>query len=148
MLGVASQVHWSSSQLVSALRRTSLLVILFIDVEVPKFVRSFAGRNNPQEITQLLFLQIFLRQVLQIALRKWRFCTDVDLRLVARDLNFLTEIPRLTVNFDTLLQELLQVFWLDDRVIGWLLAVHSKFEHPLLALHHGFLFQALNNHVA
>ena len=50
--------------------RVSVFSVSVIDVEITHLVRGLVGRDNPQEVAEILRLQILLAQVLQVPLRE------------------------------------------------------------------------------
>ena len=85
-----------------------IITTIVVDLEVFELVSSFRGRNNVQEITELLLLKIFLRQVLQVSLRERELCSDRDLVLVTTDGHFGSKISSFAHNFDFVMEELLK----------------------------------------
>ena len=47
-----------------------LLGTFLLDVEVPNLIGIFAGGNNVEEFSELVFLEVFLGQVLDVSLGK------------------------------------------------------------------------------
>lgn len=43
------------------------IIFLVVDLEVSQFIRVFSGSDNPQPISQIVFLQVFLCKVLQVS---------------------------------------------------------------------------------
>jgi len=109
-------------------------------------IGGLVGRDNMQEIAELLLLQIFLREILQVPLRERGLRCHVDLRLVPPNGDLLAEISRLAANLDPVLEEALQLLRLHDVVVDRLTAIHDELEDLLLPLGGHLFLQALDAH--
>jgi hypothetical protein len=112
-----------------------LLVLLGIstaDLEVSQLVGVLAGRDDVQEITQLLLLEVLLGQVLQVSLGKGKLSLDVDLGLLAGDDDLGTEVASLVVDLDAVVEELLEGDGVEDLVLNGVAAVNGELGDSLL----------------
>lgn len=112
-----------------------LRLVVLADLEVSQLVRLLVGRHHSQPVTQVVFLQVLLGEVLQIPEQQRCGCSvapqtgsshacvgfkcrdlispfgklllrgDVDLVLHAADVNDAAQIPRLSVDLDPLFEE-------------------------------------------
>jgi len=87
-----------------------LFIIVVIDVEVTELVRGLVGGDHTQVITELIFLQVLLGQVLQVTLgeRHLGGHADSGLLLLGFHVNPLAQVTGLVVNFDLLQQIFLE----------------------------------------
>lgn len=76
-----------------------------VNIEISELVRLFAGGNDAQPITELLFLQVLLDQVFKISLRKGGLGKNGDFSLLALELDRFTKSSSLSVNLDVLGEE-------------------------------------------
>merc|ERR1740123_1492405 len=120
----------------------SLLIIVLIDVKVSELVRSLAWRDDSKEVPELLHLQVFLCEVLQIPFRKWRLGAHIDLSLIPGDGNLVSEVASLALHLDPVQVEFLQVLGSHDDnilepkdldvVVMGLLAINGELQYLLL----------------
>merc|ERR1719265_1755124 len=106
----------------------SFFVILFVDVKIPQFVRSFGHRHHTEKVAQLLLLQIFLAQILEVTLGKWCLRVDGNGRLVPRDNNGLSQISGFVSHLDAILEKFLKIGWRKDGIIRWRLTIDAEFQ--------------------
>ncbi len=93
-----------------------------------------------QEITQLLLLEVFLGEVLQVSLGERKLSSNNDLGLVTGDGDFGSEFTGFAVDLDSVVKELLERGRVEDLVLNWLPAVNGELGDGLLgSLLDGFL---------
>jgi len=94
-------MHWKIKILFSSLvfsfsrcLERFLLVgtLLVANLEIPERVTMIALRDDTHVVTQLLLLQIFLRQVLEITFGEWRLRCDRENGFVTRNLDTFAKI--------------------------------------------------------
>lgn len=112
-----------------------LRLVVLTDLEVSQFVRLFVRRHHSQPVTEVVFLQVLLGEVLQVPEKQVYHCNnltqtgsndayvefkcgelispfrklllrrDIDLVLHAADVNNVAQIPCFTVDLDPLFEE-------------------------------------------
>merc|ERR1740121_143967 len=113
-----------------------LLIVITVDVEVAELVHLLARGYNMEEIPELLLLEVLLGQILQVTFGKWELSSNSDLGVAVQShLNFLAQVSLLSVDFDSVVKEVLQVLSHHDIVINRLLTVNGEVDDRLLALH-------------
>jgi hypothetical protein len=112
-----------------------ILIITGRDRVVPQHIRVLGSGNNAQVITQLLLLEVALREVLQLTLGEaevGRRC-DGQLGAITRDGNVvLSKVSGLSLNLDTLLQVLLERSNVQDLIVNRCGTVNDEFDGSLL----------------
>ena len=126
--------------------KAALVLLLGIgtaDLEISELVSTLGGGNYVQEISQLLFLQILLGQILQVSLGKGSLGVDNDLGLLSGDGHLAAELAGLAVHLDSVVKELLERGRVQHLILHRGGKVNGELRHGLLAglLDLGFLKQ-------
>lgn len=79
-----------------------------------------------------MLLQVLLGKVLQISLGEWKLGSDVDLGLLAVDLDLGSEVASLAVNLDAVVEVLLESSSIEDLVLNRFTAVNGELGNSLL----------------
>jgi hypothetical protein len=101
-------------------------LLLVVDSEVAQLVHIRLGSHHAQVVAQRLLLEVLLGQVLQVPLRERQLGCDDQLGALASDGDHLFQVSCLAVDLDAVVQELLEVGWVEHAVSYWDLAVHSE----------------------
>jgi hypothetical protein len=89
-----------------------------VDLVVLELEGRFVGGDDVQEISQLLFLQIFLAQVLQISLGERKFSSNADLGLIPGNSDLTSSLASLgAMDLDLGAQIFLEVGSVNDSVL-------------------------------
>ena len=70
----------------------------------------------------------------------------MDLGLLTADAYLVSKVACLALDLDAVSEELLEVLWLNDVIIGWLLAVQGELQGGLLALDRSLLLESFHHH--
>jgi len=89
------------------------------DIEESQLIGVLIRSDNTNEIAKHALLQVLLGEVLEITLREWDLRGDREALLTFGDLDRVTEIPLLAIDFDVIVQELLKTRNIKDTVRGW-----------------------------
>ena len=119
----------------SIVRPLVLLILSLITHNViePKLIVARARAHDAQPISELLLLQVFLRQVLQVSSTELLMGYDLDLAIsLLRDADGIAEIASTAFNFDTVVEELLERGDIEDLVAGGLRCVDSVLRISLM----------------
>jgi len=112
-----------------------LIALIVNNVEESQLVHALGGGDHAQPISELLLLEEFLRQVLQIPARKRNMRDDLDLPVSnGFDVNVIAQIPGATLDLDAIVQELLEGTEVEDLVRDGLRAVDCVLVRNLRAL--------------
>jgi len=109
-----------------------LLIIILLsivnNIEESQLIDTLAGRNHSEPISQLLFLEEFLRQVLEITTRELGMSNNLNLAITnLADLDDLAEVSDSSVDLDLILEELLEGGDVEDLVACGLGGVDDEF---------------------
>lgn len=81
-----------------------IVVVIFLgNLVVPELVGTTVSGDDAHPISEILFLQKLLRQVLEVALGELGGCFDEDFVVIARELNSAsggTDLALLTIDLD------------------------------------------------
>lgn len=83
------------------------LIILVVDLEVPKFVGILRRSHDSKPISQIVLLQVLLRQVLEVSLTEDDVGRDDDLAFVPLDRDVVSKVIGLAFNLNPLVKILL-----------------------------------------
>jgi len=87
-----------------------IIVTLIVDnVEESQLIDTLASRNNPQPVSQLLLLEEFLRQVLQVSSRERNVRDNFDLAIASLgDGDLIAEVTGSALDLDLVVEEFLE----------------------------------------
>ncbi len=108
------------------------LSIVTTDLEVSQLIGVLVGGNDVQEITKLLLLQVLLGEVLQVSLRERKFSSNVNLGLLAGDLDLGTKVTSLAVDLDAIMKELLEGGSIENLILNRITTINSELGNSLL----------------
>jgi hypothetical protein len=98
---------------------SSLLVgSILLDVEILDLIVGLVGGDNVQEFSKTVLLEVLLGQVLKISLGEGDIGVDVDDFVGVGDLDAVTQFTDLSVNLDSLSEELSEVAGVEDLVLN------------------------------
>lgn len=114
-----------------------IIFLLLGNVEVAELVSKLVGAlgDDADEITQVVFLQVLLGEVLNVLLGEGELGRDNNLGgvvFVGGNLNLGAEVTGLAFDLDALGQELGETRAVDDVVLGGLGQVHVELDDLLL----------------
>ena len=75
-----------------------LLLFVVVDLEVTEFVRVLCSGHNTKPISEIVFLQVLLSQILQVALAEWYSGCKNHLVLFTAKSHILAEVTGLATN--------------------------------------------------
>jgi hypothetical protein len=104
----------------------NLLFLLVVQVEVTKLVRGLVGSNNTDVITEKLLLQELLGEVLEITLRHVDLGGHVHLVTITVNRDGVTEHTWLTLDLNSVTEELLESIDIENLVLHWSVTVNSE----------------------
>ena len=96
-----------------------------------------AGCNDSKVITELLLLQVSLRQILELTLGEFEFCGTSDRQLcsVSGDDDVVgSQCPSLASDLDMIMEVFLEKSNIQNLIVHWLCAVNDKLNNVLLSL--------------
>lgn len=94
-----------------------LIIIVGADSEVAQFVQVLVVGDNADPIAKTVLLQVFLGQILQVALGEVHVGVDEDLHLLTLHRDIAAQVSGLAVDLEAFLQEfLLQKHVIDSKV--------------------------------
>jgi hypothetical protein len=102
------------------------IVLSLCDVEVLKLVGVLSSGHHTQEITELLLSQILLGEVFEVSLGEGKLSIDVELGLVLVDDDFVTKVASFAVDFDAIVEKLLECRKINDFIFQWLPKVNGE----------------------
>jgi len=108
-----------------------LIIITSSNLVVLQLIRVLRRSNHSQVVTQLLLLEVPLCEVLQLALGEAQVggTCNGDLSAVASDHNIgLGQISGLSLNFDALIEVLLEGSNVKDLIVNWGGAVEDELD--------------------
>merc|ERR1719433_1754600 len=120
-----------------------LLIVVVVDLEVSQLVAVLGVGNHTQPVPQIVFLQVLLGKVLQVALREGGGGGDGNLVLLPDEGDLLAEVIGFTTNLDPLAQVLLEVLAVHDAVLDRVGAVDGELEGQLVLLAASLALQLL-----
>ena len=82
-------------------------IVFIVDLEVPEFVGIMSCSHNSKPISQVVLLEVLLRQVLEVSLAKLDVRIDDQLRLGSLDRNVAAQVSCLAFNLDLIQKVLL-----------------------------------------
>merc|ERR1719154_71621 len=116
---------------------TSLVLILFlllfiVDLEIAELVAVFCGCYNTEPVTEIVLLQILLRQVLEISLGECNVGSHNQLGFGSLNSDVVAEVSSFTIDLDPVMKVLLEVSGVHDAILDGLSAVEDKLVLNLL----------------
>jgi hypothetical protein len=99
-----------------------------VNLEISKLVGVFRRCNDTQEISKLLLLQIFLRQVLQISLGEWWLGSHDDLIFFTRNSNFGSKVTSFSGDFDRFMKKGFERRSIKDTIFDWCREIDGELE--------------------
>ena len=115
---------------IESISHTLLIIILTLvtdHVEELEAVLATARADDSEPVTQLLLLEEFLRQILEIAAAELHVRDDLDPTIVeVVDGDIVAEVTRAALHLDALLQESCEGGWVEDAVLSWLGCVDDE----------------------
>jgi len=118
-------------------KESNLFLVFFlvlVDLEVFELVRGLVVGDDSEPVSEVVSLQVLLRQVFEVSLGEVDVRSNVDLGLVGGDRDVLAEVSDLSVDLDLLLEELLELGDGHDVVLNWVVAVDVEGSDSLLGL--------------
>merc|ERR1719317_491663 len=108
----------------------NLFIIIFffliVDLEVSELVNVLTASHHSQPITQVVLLQVLLRQVFQVPLGEVDVGVDNNLVLSAFNCAGRSKIVYFPFHLDAVLQELRKVSQIHDTILNWVGAIQSE----------------------
>merc|ERR1712177_93489 len=120
-----------------------LLIVVVVDLEVSQLVAVLGVGNHTQPVPQVVFLQVLLGEVLQVALGEGGGGGDGNLVLLPDEGDLLAEVIGFATNLDPLAQVLLEVLAVHDAVLDRVGAVDGELEGQLVLLAASLALQLL-----
>ena len=93
-----------------------LLLFVVVDLEVTEFVRVLCSGHNTKPISEIVFLQVLLGQILQVALAEWYSGCKNHLVLFTAKSHILAKVTSLATN---LLKENCSVSLISTKSYVW-----------------------------
>merc|ERR1719317_333282 len=99
---------------------------LIVDLEVSELVNVLTASHHSQPITQVVLLQVLLRQVFQVPLGEVDVGVDNNLVLSAFNCDGRSEVVHFSLHLDAVLQELRKVSQIHYTILNRVGAVQSE----------------------
>merc|ERR1739848_210714 len=110
-----------------------LILFVIIDLEVSEFIRILGCGNNTEPISQVVFLQVLLCQILQIPLAKGYSGSKDHLVLFTAKSHVLAKVSQLATNLNTFVEVCFEITTIHDTVFNGVAAVDGELQCCLLA---------------
>ena len=115
-------------------RSLFFLTLIVVNLEVTELVGGLVGGDNSEIFTHLLLLEVLLGQVLEVSLGEVDVGGDDDVVLVLANGDGAAEVTKLSVNLDSLGEEICEIIEDDDVILDGKGAVDGELVHGLLGL--------------
>ncbi len=113
------------------------LLLVVVDLEVSELVGIVGGCHNTEPITKVVFLQVLLRQKLQVALGEGHGRREDNLVLLTPDGDLLAHVVCLASDLDPLVKVGLKVGAVHDSIFDRMRTVNGELEGGLLTTNLG-----------
>tara|TARA_B110000305_G_C19090650_1_gene470601 strand:+ start:282 stop:584 length:303 start_codon:yes stop_codon:yes gene_type:complete len=99
-----------------------------LDFEISESIGVLSGGDNSQELLQVLLLEVFLGQILQVSLGEWDFRFDNNGFFVHGDGDVGSEVTGLSFDLDLLGEEGFEILKNDNVILNWESAIDGILE--------------------